>query len=128
MPAWCHAPVPFAYSYVQAKYWGVGLFNYFQVKQIPNFLLATPMILIIMSSFIKFVSANRRLVATLGMSPQRKPKKSGHNPQGGLFQNENLLPYFVHGAFLCLFCFFYCHVQICTRLLCASSPLFYWIT
>ncbi len=45
-PPWCDWGIPLPYSYVQAKYWGVGLFHYFQLKQVPNFLLAAPMILL----------------------------------------------------------------------------------
>ena len=32
------------YSYIQQKHWGIGLLNYYQVKQIPNFLLAAPVV------------------------------------------------------------------------------------
>ncbi|KAI6645735.1 GPI mannosyltransferase 2-like [Oopsacas minuta] len=30
------------YSYIQQKHWGIGLMNYYEVKQLPNFMLALP--------------------------------------------------------------------------------------
>ncbi len=45
-PPWCKWALPLPYSYVQAEYWGVGLFRYFQLKQLPNFMLAAPMFLL----------------------------------------------------------------------------------
>jgi GPI mannosyltransferase 2 len=45
---WCSAAsfVPSMYAFVQSEYWGVGLFKYFQLKQIPQFLLAAPMLIL----------------------------------------------------------------------------------
>jgi phosphatidylinositol glycan class V len=34
-PPWCHDRVPYLYGYVQKHYWGVGLFSYYQLKQVP---------------------------------------------------------------------------------------------
>lgn len=46
-PLWCkEGPLFNLYGYVQKKHWNVGLFRYFQIKQIPNFLLAMPVLVV----------------------------------------------------------------------------------
>ena len=34
------------YSFLQQKHWGVGMFSYYELKQAPNFLLASPIIVL----------------------------------------------------------------------------------
>ncbi|KAL4735702.1 GPI mannosyltransferase 2 [Aspergillus similis] len=47
---WCHSLVPSIYGWVQAHYWGVGLFRYWTMSNLPLFLLALPMLLILFLS------------------------------------------------------------------------------
>lgn len=42
--AWCTSPVPLAYSYVQSHYWDVGVLRYWEAAQLPNFVLAAPVL------------------------------------------------------------------------------------
>ena len=43
---WCAARLPNAYGFVQKEYWGVGFLSYYELKQLPNFLLAAPALLL----------------------------------------------------------------------------------
>ena len=50
-PAWCTpsasgvAPTSL-YQHIQRKHWNVGFLKYYELKQIPNFLLATPILIL----------------------------------------------------------------------------------
>ena len=46
-PVWCSYTVPHSYSSIQAHYWGLGFLSYYQWKQLPNFLLCSPMVLMV---------------------------------------------------------------------------------
>ncbi|KAF3037775.1 ER membrane glycoprotein subunit of the GPI transamidase complex-like protein [Didymella heteroderae] len=41
---WCEKSVPSIYSWVQSHYWNVGLFRYWTMSNLPLFLLALPML------------------------------------------------------------------------------------
>lgn len=118
---WCSNAIPMAYSYVQEHYWNVGFLRYYEYKQIPNFLLAAPAILVILWNFISYLRRNMRYSLRLG-----------------LFVNDAVLSpvtqfdqksfvFLVHAAALTLFCTLCIHVQVTTRMLASSSPVLYWL-
>jgi phosphatidylinositol glycan class V len=47
--AWCEEAVPVCYSYVQSHYWSNGFLAYWKWSNVPNFLLALPMAVLIAS-------------------------------------------------------------------------------
>ena len=63
IPSWCQSnniivynPFQFSlYRYVQEKHWNVGLFHYYEMKNIPNFLLAAPIVLISIYAIVQWL-------------------------------------------------------------------------
>ncbi|KAL7472873.1 hypothetical protein ACHAXS_013255 [Conticribra weissflogii] len=43
------------YAYVQRKHWNVGFMKYFELKQIPNFILAAPVLMISYSAALEWI-------------------------------------------------------------------------
>ena len=56
---WCHDSVPLAYSYIQKHYWEQGLFNYWEWKHLPHFLLAMPVALLSLGAAVSYYKHNR---------------------------------------------------------------------
>lgn len=135
---WCNTTFPMAYTYVQRHYWNVGFLNYYQWKQIPNFLLAAPILVIIFVNCYKFIMQNLRHSLKLGVNVARfqrttsydsaasKSKKIGKTFNGQFLYDPDMFVYIVHGLSLAVFCIFFVHVQVTTRLLASASPLLYW--
>ena len=44
---WCQYEPPVAYSYIQRVYWDNGFLTYWEAKQLPNFLLAAPAVVMV---------------------------------------------------------------------------------
>ncbi|XP_065888631.1 GPI mannosyltransferase 2-like isoform X2 [Dysidea avara] len=108
---WCKHTIPISYSYVQRKYWDVGFMSYYQVKQIPNFLLATPTISL--CSYWLYCCCH---------SNWRQVKQIYH----WYWSNSHLIPYMAHMTFLLMFGVTSMHVQVITRMIYSSTPLVYW--
>lgn len=118
---WCQYRVPISYSYIQRHYWNVGFMRYYQWRQLPNFLLAAPVITMIMYFCFKYVKTHAHYCLHLGLFDNKATLK-----KMTLFERQ-IFPFVIHGAFLTLFCIFFVHIQVSTRLLVSSSPLLYWL-
>lgn len=103
-PKWCDSWLPQPYQEVQSKYWNVGLFRYYQLKQLPNFLLALPMSYLVMVNSLE------------------KSKELARSTDG-----RKQVPYYVQVVLMTIFCSLSIHVQVTTRILASSSPAVYWI-
>ena len=118
---WCDYNVPVSYSYVQEHYWNVGYLNYWELKQLPNFLIAMPIISIICYNSIKYFRRNRAFCWRLGifsLTPNILRKVS--------VPDQNLLVFIVHAVAVTAFSLLFIHVQVITRLLASSNPMLYW--
>ena len=105
---WCQDSLPNVYNYVQDRYWNVGLFRYYQVHQIPNFILASPTLILCCSGIAIF--------AYSWWSPRQR-WSSYYVPEA--------IPFVLHWAFLTATSFAILHIQVVTRFMSATPPL-YW--
>ena len=96
LPSYCSTWLPSMYAYVQSTYWNVGPFHYWTLQQLPNFLLATPIL----------TTATAALWWTVR--------------QGGRYRE-----YGAHLLLSLCVCVVVLHVQVSTRYL-SSVPLLYW--
>lgn len=108
----CTSPNPFLllfgcegktfYSMVEQKYWDVRLFGYYQLRHLPDFIIAAPSLFLGVASCVQgFTRA---------------------------FQTRSFwaLSLVAHSVALLVICLTTANVQIVTRLLLSSSPLFVW--
>lgn len=118
---WCSNDWPLSYSYVQSHYWNVGFMNYYQLKQLPNFLLALPVIYLVVSNSYVYIHDNLDFCVRLGLfQVNKKQMKNMKN------YDRLAFVFVVHGILLTLFSIFFVHVQVTTRLVASASPLLYW--
>ena len=90
------------YSMVEQKYWDVRLFGYYQLRHLPDFIIAAPSLFLGVASCVQgFTRA---------------------------FQTRSFwaLSLVAHSVTLLVICLTTANVQIVTRLLLSSSPLFVW--
>ncbi|CAN6902261.1 unnamed protein product [Brassica oleracea] len=73
---WCKAKVPLLYNFIQSHYWGVGFLRYFRFKQLPNFLLASPILSLAVCSIISYMKTRPELFISLGFQATEKEKRS----------------------------------------------------
>ncbi|OXU19153.1 hypothetical protein TSAR_001554 [Trichomalopsis sarcophagae] len=119
---WCNSKIPIAYSYIQDKYWNVGFLRYYQLKQIPNFVLAFPILYLMLKCSIEFFKEHKSKFGTSEFFTGIAKKQKSDNEKYPL----EMFVFVVHGLFLTIFCIFFVHIQVSTRLLCSASPLLYW--
>jgi len=98
---WCHYKIPNIYGFIEEHYWNLGLFKYYEPKQIPNFVLAAP----------AFILSVRAVIHSL--TQQQRPLSI-------------LAPFVLQMVVSIVVAALIMHVQVFTRLIGASSPLFYW--
>ncbi|KAI1491496.1 GPI mannosyltransferase 2 [Biscogniauxia mediterranea] len=71
---WCTSSLPSIYSFVQEHYWNVGFLRYWTPGNIPLFLLATPMLYILMKSGLEVFRRPSSLAIEKG-NPDATPNR-----------------------------------------------------
>ncbi|NWY00873.1 PIGV mannosyltransferase, partial [Nothoprocta ornata] len=127
-PPWCSQRFPVIYSYIQEAYWNVGFLRYFELRQVPNFLLALPVVLLGSWAAWTYLTANPRHCLTLGLERRKNEEEQGEGKPGTGFCCPAVFVYVVHATVLLLFGVFCMHVQVLTRFLGSSTPILYWFS
>jgi phosphatidylinositol glycan class V len=145
---WCDADagifnrwVPGIYGYVQVAYWNNGFMRTYGLNQIPQLLLASPMLALACWALGRYVCTRERAVlccrriAQLARElflPRPRPGDSTSvesTPsvvKGDAFQDpSHTLPYLVHWWALVAIGATFMHVQVTTRFV-AACPALYW--
>jgi GPI mannosyltransferase 2 len=119
---WCSFLYPNLYGFVQNEYWKVGFLKYYQWKQIPNFLLASPVIFLSFYGVYLYYLRNKKSFLSLGFRKSEKSKmKKGNN-----FFNDEILVFIYYWFFLLIYLILNVHVQIITRFFSSMPPLFWF--
>ncbi|EFJ08558.1 dolichol-p-mannose mannosyltransferase [Selaginella moellendorffii] len=135
---WCSATIPYLYGFVQDHYWDVGFLRYFQLKQIPNFLSASPALLLASSAIVTYARAQPKLFYSLGLAaPSWQKRKAALLPDHSKpprvkkettgFYAVASVPFVFELLVMTLVAFLVMHVQVSTRFL-SCSPVIYWFS
>lgn len=129
VPSWCHHRYPIIYSYIQDTYWNVGFMRYYQLKQLPNFLLAFPIIALGIWAAKQYVLSDPWYCIHLGLLHKKlKGEREGDGKPSSGFSSHRVFVYVVHATALLAFGVCFMHIQVITRFLASSSPVLYWFS
>lgn len=125
---WCNNSIPLIYSHVQSHYWNNGFLKYYTISQIPNFILATPMFLLISKAILKYAKFEILRFISIGFKTQVKKIFIGEE-----YYSYELLPFVYLNLVMLIIVTLFMHVQVIfifkfkviVRFF-ASSPLVYW--
>ncbi|KAI7849426.1 GPI mannosyltransferase 2 [Circinella umbellata] len=118
---WCTQTIPMIYTFVQKEYWNNGFLAYYEVKQIPNFLLALPIISLTVVGIWKYAQYDWLWFCSLGFlsSKVKEPTMS--------YSSRRAAPFMYLWGLLLLYAVTCMHVQVIIRFFTALPPL-YWFT
>ena len=112
-PTWCQHHITLPYAAIQSQYWNVGFLRYYDLKQLPNFALALPIVILCGSGIVDYCSKRWNYVCVLGLletnSVQQEQRRVSVH---GVYSNR-CLAYIVHLALLLVIGVTSMHVQVC---------------
>ncbi|KAL2819463.1 GPI mannosyltransferase 2 [Aspergillus granulosus] len=114
---WCESLLPSIYGWVQSHYWGVGFLRYWKVPNIPLFLLATPMLLVLFLSSCWVFGASAPISS--GTVSKTTPVLSS-SPASSLLTQLAISQFILTVMAVTSY-----HVQIVNRIS-SGYPLWYW--
>ena len=98
---WCDHYLPIPYSYIQKHYWNVGFLKYYELKQLPNFVLASPVVFLSIVGVYEYLARQtKKDILSLGLWVVKKTN------------SLNIFVYVVHLGFLLAFGIASMHVQV----------------
>ncbi|KAI9319934.1 GPI mannosyltransferase 2 [Dichotomocladium elegans] len=110
---WCTSMPPLLYSFVQKHYWGNGFLAYYETKQIPNFLIAMPILCLSVAGIVRYARQDwHAFVWTLGLNDQERWKKS---------------PFIYLWSALTAYSATCMHIQVIVRFFTSLPPLYWYI-
>lgn len=98
IPSWCPDVPLTSYSALQKKFWNVGFMRYYEWKQLPNFILAIPVLIISIVTIRRFCHSAGGTFFSLGFKGHRK--------------QQLLLPHIYHLCFLFVYGVANVHIQV----------------
>ncbi|KXH57516.1 mannosyltransferase [Colletotrichum salicis] len=116
--AWCGRTVPSIYSFVQEHYWGVGLFRYWTLSNVPLFILAAPVLGLLMVSGWEVVNRPSGLARSPTAEKQQGQSGTTSVLVGCMAAAQLLL------AALAITTY---HVQIITRIASGYAVWYWWV-
>ena len=150
-PSWCeNESSSFSlYAWTQRHHWNIGPFRYYEARQIPNFLLAAPMLSLSIAGVIGWIgdsmmqfgrgklphspyllligwpldalsSFSERIDANI------REDESAEFPYAYLIHNSSLLGHYAILGILTILGLVMAHVQISTRMIMSSTPAIVW--
>jgi len=131
LPSYCYDEYfPTFYTFIQATYWNQGLFNYWTLQQLPNFILALPTLLLSMIAVVLLWTQRRQHAVTSRRATQRRQHAVTSRRARvsaillhSLFETE-WAPHCFLLTLQCVMAVCASHVQTVTRFV-ASSPALY---
>lgn len=123
---WCEKLMPSIYSWVQTEYWNVGFLRYWTLSNLPLFLLAAPMLLVLVLTAVAGLRSTVAEEDTTAGTETRSVKAGREASHQGVVYEACLKRFALPQLVLALLALFNFHVQIITRIS-SGYPLWYLI-